>query len=116
MLKRSLRLTKSSDFARIYRFGQKFQSLNLRLFFFRNKHNLSRFGFVVSKKQVSKIVTRNRVKRILRNEILASQKYIRPGFDILVLGKSGILKLSGAKLREELRNILKKTKLFANHE
>lgn len=120
MLPRHLRLTKSKEFSRIYKAGKQFSSPHLRIFFLpgsflderTQSQNFSRFGFVVSKKQVSKIAARNRLKRVLRAEIGIRYRKILPGFAVVILAKPGITFSSVKAIPAELNELLSKAGLL----
>lgn len=112
MLPRFRRLTSKRDFDRVYRKGKRFASTNLHLFSFRAANlvnqNISRFGFVVSKKHVSQIVKRNRVKRVLRSLVSSLISTIPKGYEFVITGKPGIDKTSRAQLAFELEDLIGK--------
>lgn len=109
MLARPHRLTK--DFPSLYKKGRQVTSRNLRLIYSPNSQNTTRFGFVISKKHAAKIVQRNRIKRILRAAVAAAQKKVAPGFDVIIQGKPGVKNLKPAQVREELSELLTKSKI-----
>ena len=101
-------LTKPEQYALVYSKGSSWASSLLVMKALPNGLALSRCGFSVSKR-VGKAVTRNRVKRLLR-EILRLTT-IKPGWDVIFiarpvaatadyasLGKSGVGLLSRAQL------------------
>lgn len=120
MLPRHLRLTKSKEFSRIYKAGKHFSSPHLRIFYLpisflderTQSQNFSCFGFVVSKKQVSKIAARNRLKRVLRAEIGIRYRKILPRFAVVILAKPGITLSSVKAIRAELNELLSKAGLL----
>ena len=107
MLKKALRLRSKRDFDKLYKIGKRVQTDHLRLWWAGLGQNFPRFGFVVSKKQVKKIVERNRVKRILREEIKNFLPRIPKGTDMVfhIRGDKG--KVGSVKIREELEKIFK---------
>lgn len=94
------RIKKEKDFRKVFDAG-KFVSLNLAsMKFIPNNLEETRFGFIVSKKVSKKAVTRNRLKRIFREQARLSLKKIKPGLDIVVIVKSSEI------TSEEARRIL----------
>lgn len=73
-MKKSFRLKKRSAFAYVYRKGEKTSAHDLLLLSAKSKEGL-KIGLSVSKK-VGNAVTRNRVKRLLREAILPLQERI----------------------------------------
>ena len=69
------------------------------------KHrNQSRLGLVVSKKNISKAVERNRVKRVLR-ETLRKNKSQIPNLDVVVLIRKGIDVLPNVVISSKLNSL-----------
>lgn len=112
MLPRNLRLVKPFDFNKVYKSGRQANTRNLRLFYLKTGGQFSVFGFVVGKKQVEKIVSRNRLKRILRNAISQCRNAIVPGFSVVIQGRHGADKASPSQLREDLQQSLMRAKLL----
>lgn len=68
-----------------------------------NNLNLNRFGIVVSKKIDKRAVARNKIKRIFRSSLIALNKNMTVGHDILYIAKSGIIN----KTKEEACLLIK---------
>jgi len=112
MLARRYRLVKSRDFLHIYKHGKRFSGASLSVAYLRSNQNTPRFGFVVSTKQVRKIVDRNRLKRILRAETRDLFPRIRPGVDVVIQGRRGSDRVNPAQIRKDLADLLRKANLF----
>lgn len=114
MLPRPSRLTKATDYVSIYRRGRQYSTPHLRLFVRSSNQNISRFGFVVSKKQVAKIVARNRLKRMLRGEVIRLQSRLAPGRDVVIQGRPGIAAqiATPAAIRREFAELLVKARIL----
>lgn len=67
-----------------------------------NRCGCSRFGFSVGKK-VGKSVTRNRVKRLLREAAKELLPYLRNGFDVIVIARSAAVTAGLPELLHSLR-------------
>lgn len=63
--------------------------------------DLPKFTVVVSTKVAKRAVDRNRIKRIIRDEIRKVLPNIKPG-NYAILAKASILKITPALLREEI--------------
>ena len=111
MLPSIYRLTKPQDFTQIYKKGHHLSSPHLRLSFLKSGQNVTRFGFVVSKKQVSRIVDRNRIKRVLRDAIGKSRVRIPLGYNVVIQARPGTNPRAAPELRWELQELLKKAQL-----
>ena len=93
------RLSKSEDFARIYRAGKSVANKYLVLYYFdrlssdtMNEEGCSRVGFSVSKR-VGGAVERNRVKRVLREAFRMNADSIKGGMDFVLIARTPIVDL-----------------------
>ena len=69
------------------------------------KHrNQSRLGLVVSKKNISKAVERNRVKRVIR-ESFRKNKTLIPNLDVVVLIRKGIDVLPNVVISSKMNSL-----------
>lgn len=66
MLHKENRLSRSRDFDRLYRKGQRVKIGELLIFHQPSRNEASRLGFVVSKKISNKASRRNYLKRVMR--------------------------------------------------
>ena len=101
MLARPFRLVKARDFSQIYKRGKRFSGVSLNLTYLKSNQNTPRFGFVVSTKQVRRIVDRNRLKRILRAEIRELLDQITPGVDVVIQGRHGRLPAKSGRIWQD---------------
>jgi ribonuclease P protein component len=90
------RLSRSSDFQRIYRQGSSTASRFLVLYSFKRTAETSsdgpRLGLSVSKK-LGGAVVRNRVKRLLREAVAASQEHLAEEYDLVLIARPQLLEL-----------------------
>lgn len=112
MLPRENRLVRQPDFEKVKEKGEKFQSHLFGLLVFPNEEEVSRFGFVVSTKLSKRAVKRNRVKRILREQVRLSLPKIKKGFDVIFLGKKALLEGSYQEVGYEIKRLFKKASLL----
>ncbi|MCL4250213.1 MAG: ribonuclease P protein component [Anaerolineae bacterium] len=84
------RLRRREDFARLRRHGRTYRRALLSLSVVQNEVGYNRYGFITSK-QLGRAVTRNRVRRRLREAIRLRHADVRPGFDILWIARSGLV-------------------------
>lgn len=84
---RSLRLRRSEDFRRVQRRGQRRKTRHLVLVWLPATRELPRFGLAVSKK-VGNAVTRNRVKRWIR-EAIRRNRHGLTGLDAVLIARPG---------------------------
>jgi ribonuclease P protein component len=90
------RLSRSSDFERVYRQGRSVASRFLVLYYFRQAEGPSegtpRLGLSVSKK-LGGAVLRNRVKRLLREAFRACGDDVAPGHDYVLIARPQLVEL-----------------------
>ena len=67
-------------------------------------NNQSRLGLVVSKKNISKSVERNRVKRLIRESFRKNKSQI-PNLDVVVLIRKGIDVLPNVVISSKLKSL-----------
>lgn len=108
-MRREHRLTRSKDFAAVYRSGRPFTDRLLVLRAAKNGLDGNRFGFVTPK-SVGKAVVRNKVRRRLR-ETVRSQT-LRSGWDIVMIARRASAEADFDEIRESARGLLKRAGLL----
>lgn len=111
MLSIKHRLAKTTDIAAVNKHGRRFFN---NLFVIKHlpvKTDIVRFAFVVSTKVSKKAVIRNRIRRVLREQVRAYQKDFKPG-DYIVIVNIKAVPLSNSELRENFQQFLKKVNLL----
>ena len=93
------RLSRSEDFARVYRAGRSVANKYLVLYYFeRSEGELSggevrpRVGFSVSKR-LGTAVDRNRVKRVLREAFRANDQSFKGNMDFVLIARTPLVEL-----------------------
>ena len=99
-MKRQYRLKRRAAFAYVYRKGERASAQDLLLLCARSREGL-KIGLSVSKK-VGNAVTRNRVKRLLREAIRGIEDRIDAGYMYVVVARPSIVGLSLDKVAEEV--------------
>jgi ribonuclease P protein component len=94
------------------RSGKSFQNLGLKIRVrFRSDQNTPRFGFIVPKKVIPKVVDRNLIKRRLKSILLKYQAKLRPA-DIIFYPQKDLLKKQYVRLETDLKQLLGTAKLW----
>lgn len=100
-----LPLRRKGDFTRVFDQGEKFLSRHVIIYAFPNGLASSRLGFAVGRK-IGNAVTRNRVRRRLR-EIVRKELIERPvNLDIVIVARGAAVKADFAELRKSVRRAL----------
>lgn len=93
------RLSRSEDFARVYRSGRSVANRYLVLYYFERSSpesaeavNGPRVGFSVSKR-LGTAVDRNRVKRVLREAYNANLRSLRGNMDFVLIARAPLVEL-----------------------
>jgi len=106
-------LTKRDQYALVYTKGSSWMSNLVVMKALSNKLSLSRYGFSVSKR-VGKAVTRNRVKRLLREVLRLTP--LEPGWDIIFIARSGAASASYAELEKSVVSLLSRARLLRKED
>ena len=102
-------LTQSIQYALVYQQGSSWVSSLIVMKALPNGLSLSRYGFSVSKR-VGKAVTRNRVKRLLR-EILRLAP-LELGWDVIFIARPTAAKANYASLEKSVGDLLSRAQLL----
>lgn len=109
MLKKSQRINKTRELQKVYRLGRNIHTSTLVIKFVQQSNPAfqSRVGLVVSKKVSKKAVERNRIKRVLREEMRKIINSLDKG-DYMIVVKPNTSALTNELLRQSLHKALKK--------
>ncbi|GMR19284.1 MAG: hypothetical protein BMS9Abin34_416 [Patescibacteria group bacterium] len=110
MLPKENRLSSSFDFQRIRRLGRRGESPFFSFFVLREYDRIRppRFGFVVSAKVSKRATKRNRIRRVLQDEVGRALPRIQPGVSGVFWMKARALQSDPQELRAQVRKVLQK--------
>lgn len=113
MLPKENRLKKKKDFDKVTTGGQQVFGSFLILKFKSNDMDVTRVGFVVSKKVSKKAVLRNKAKRQLREVVRAEMAHLKPGFDLIFFTRKEIIEKEFLDIQQLVKQLLQKSQLYA---
>jgi len=103
---------KKAEFKNLFKKGKTIAGELVFLKLRRNSLKNSRFCFVVNLKVSKKSTVRNKIKRQLKDIIRNNLDNIKSGFDVAIIAKSEIINNKYKKIKEEVENLIEKTKLY----
>lgn len=106
-MKRAATLKENWEFRRLYQHGRSAVAPAMVVYCRRGKTGGSRLGITVSTK-LGKAVVRNRIKRRLREVYRLSLPHLKPGYDVVLVGRSRALDLPFSRLLETFQKSCKK--------
>ena len=104
-------IKKNFEFRKVLSRGNFVNGNNVAIYFFPNKLNIIRYGFAIGKK-AGKAVSRNRIKRILREIARITPIESEKGMDVVFVWKNRISakEVDFFEIKKEIENLLKKGK------
>ncbi|MDD2553681.1 MAG: ribonuclease P protein component [Desulfotomaculaceae bacterium] len=100
-------LKKNMEYKQVYSRGKSFVDRYLVVYYLSNNLDFCRFGFTVSKK-IGNAVTRNRVRRLLKEACRLNNNVFTGGFDLVLVARRGIVDLDYRRVEESLLKLIKK--------
>lgn len=104
---REVRLLSPPHFENVFQKAIPSVSPQLTLLARHNSLGHARLGITVPKKRVKKACERNRVKRLVRESFRQNQRTL-PNTDIVVVGKTGLDKMTNQQITQLLSRLWKK--------
>lgn len=104
-MKRRFRLTNSTEFQRVRRFGKSYAHPLLVLVIYPNDLEKSRFGFAAGK-SCGNAVKRNRAKRRMRALAAKYLSIIEPGYDVIMIARKSLNDAGFDQLHSAIKKLL----------
>lgn len=112
MLPKENRLKREKEFEAVFKGGRTLKGKSVFLRYLINGTDKTRIGFVVSKKISKLAVTRNKIKRRMRDIVRLKKDKIKEGLSIVIVSLPSIAKLTYKEIKEDLENLLNKEELI----
>lgn len=109
------RLQKNRDFQRIYRRGKSLSTPCLVMLWTNAPKEELKFGFSVSKK-VGKAVTRNRIRRQIREAVRVRIPEIVPGHRLIFIARPAIVDVPFREITASVDRLLRQANLIKRDE
>lgn len=110
-MKRKFRLTRTTDFERVRRFGKSYAHPFIVLIALPNEMSHSRFA-VGAGRSIGNAVQRNRAKRILRETIRPLIPNISAGWDMVILARKPMATARLNEINFAMTSLLKQAELL----
>jgi ribonuclease P protein component len=110
-VKRRFRLTKSEDFKRVRLFGKSYAHPLIVLLVKPSESPRVKIGISIGK-SIGGAVIRNRTKRRIRAAVSEIITKIKPGWDIVIIGRAAAGQADLSSIRESIRSLLVRANLL----
>jgi len=100
------RIRSKRDFLFLFKEGKRYKDKYFNLIYLPNSLSFSRMAVIISKK-VGNAVTRNKMKRWMRDLFRRNKEYLKHDLDVLIIVKKEIQEASWTTLRENYLRAVK---------
>jgi len=114
-VKRRFRLTRSTDFKRVRRYGKSYAHPLIILYLLANERKGVRVG-VAAGRTVGSAVSRNRAKRMLRAAMSSMISHISPGVDLLLIARAPLATATLDQAQDALLSLLRRAQFLLPYE
>jgi ribonuclease P protein component len=104
-------IKKNSEYKSVYNSNNSISDYNLVLFIKKNDCNYNRFGFTAAKK-IKKAVSRNIIRRRLKEIIRLNEYNLKQGYDIVFMARVNAVESDYKDLLKSFNKLIKRKKLI----
>ncbi|HHZ02412.1 MAG TPA: ribonuclease P protein component [Tissierellia bacterium] len=104
-------LKKNNEYKSVYNCNNSTSDYNLVLFIKKNNFGYNRFGFTAAKK-IKKAVSRNLLRRRLKEIVRLNEHYLIEGYDIVLMARVNAVESDYKSLEKSFKKLIKRKKLF----
>ena len=108
-------LKKSEAFKKVYNNKRSVSNRLLVLYILRNDQEINRVGISISRK-VGKAVTRNRIKRLIKEYMRLNEEKMKVGYDLVVVVRAAAAEADFREISESLSDLLDKQRIMKQRE
>lgn len=106
-MKKELRIKKNKEFQQVFQNGKSFANRQFVVYVLKKQDQESfRIGLSVSKK-LGNAVTRNQIKRYIRQTFLELKDEVRPGNDYVIIARKPAAEMGMQEIKKSLEHVLK---------
>lgn len=105
-------LKKNKSFQTIYRVGKSYANRMMVLYVLPQGQSSRKAGFAAGKR-LGNAVTRNRVKRLMREVYRLNQHKLTDGADLVLMGRQAIVKADYAAAEKAFHDLCRKARILA---
>lgn len=111
-MRKALRIKKNQEFQHVFQKGTSFANRQLVIYHV-NKAGQAHFRIGLSVgKRIGNAVTRNRIKRYLRQAFHELEDEIKPGIDIVIIARKPTKDLDFHTIKKSVIHLLRRERLF----
>ncbi len=110
-MRKSYRVKTEKDFSRVFHQGQSKANRQFVLYFIEKEQPHFRVGLSVGKK-VGNAVTRNRVKRMIRQALTELKDQIQAEYDFILIARKPTAEMNQSEIKKSLIHVINLSPLF----
>ncbi|WMJ77989.1 MULTISPECIES: ribonuclease P protein component [unclassified Sedimentibacter] len=104
-------IKKNTEYKTVYNCNNSISDYNLVLFVKKNSFGISRFGFTAAKK-IKKAVSRNFIRRRLKEIVRLNEQTIKQGYDIVIMARVNAVESDYRSLEKSFNKLMKRKNLL----